>query len=97
MKRLNIILLLIFLSISSLSAKDNQESSIAKKHKMTKEEFIKRFLKRRQKTKALNVKLKKEQEKTKNLNTKLKKEQTKTQALEKIRQALEKAKNSKDY
>ena len=82
MKKLSVILLLIFFSISSLVAKDNQK-------KLSKEEVIKRFMQMKYKSKILDKEAKIAREN-------LKKEQAATQALKKIRQALEKAQNSKE-
>jgi len=54
MKILLIVFLLIF-NVSSLSAKDNQQSSTIKNQKMTKEELLKKFMLLDKQEKDLNV------------------------------------------
>ena len=55
MKRLNIVLLLIFLSTSSLVAKDTTITKKSTWTKAEKEEWIKKFLKRKKQNKQLDA------------------------------------------
>jgi hypothetical protein len=87
-KKLNIVILLIFLSLSSLPAKENNK-------KLSKEELVKQILlldlkEKEEKTKTKNMKIK-----TKIFEDELKEEKAKTKALKEIIQVLEKAKNQK--
>jgi len=59
-KKLNIVLFLVFLSISSLSAKDNKA--------MSDEEFIKKFLSSKKEVEKEKLKLKKIKEQNKKLD-----------------------------